>query len=137
MKIKRQHSVQSIQEKRIEDISRLNETFTIQAHGKTLGQDTFSWYKPNLGEMHSFLENIPFSVILIGETHLMHELFAQYPTTESKLERVILLDEKTEIKNSIRSIALKPDLNYTIVICGESTQFKESIEEFKNYSHLL
>lgn len=137
MKIKNQNSVKSLQDIRSEGINEIQNRTSIQAHGKLFGHDTFSWHAPNIDELHSFLESIPYSVFIVGEPILMNELSNCYPTIDKKYISKIELKDPSELKSKINLIKTDSDQEFMILICGISNEFKLEIEEFKTYSHLL
>lgn len=80
-------------------------TNAMQAHGKIMGMDTFSWVNPNMDQLSSALISFPFQIIWISTHQQLKKSLAIEPSLSKSIETVILHNvTKSEIKDTELSL---------------------------------
>lgn len=64
----------------------------MQAHGKVLGMDTFSWMNPQIDMLATLLESFPFSILWVGTRSQIEKCLTLYPALSGNIETIILHD---------------------------------------------
>ena len=79
----------------------------MNAHGKVLGMDTFSWINPQIDALASALKSFPFKVIWIGDSQQIEKCLSVFPDSLKSIDTVIIQDnaELNLDKNSFLKIA--------------------------------
>jgi len=64
----------------------------MNAHGKVLGMDCFSWMNPHIDALSSVMESLPFQIIWIGQHDQIKDCINAYPSLTDSLETIIVTD---------------------------------------------
>lgn len=83
---------------------------TMQAHGKILGMDTFSWMNPQVDLLATLLASFPFSILWIGTRGQIEECLRLYPELSENIETILIHDDSSmgmskSMLESIKTIA--------------------------------
>ena len=65
----------------------------MNAHGKILGMDTFSWINPQIDALASALTSFPFKIIWIGDSQQVENCLRLFPDSLKSLDTVIIQDK--------------------------------------------
>ena len=79
----------------------------MNAHGKILGMDTFSWINPQIDALASAIKSFPFKVIWIGDSQQIEKCLSVFPDSIKAIDTVIIQD-KAELnldKNSFWNVS--------------------------------
>ncbi len=79
----------------------------MQAHGKIMGMDTFSWINPNMDQLSSALASFPFRIIWISTQQQLKKCLAIETTLSKNIETIILHDKTTSELNEIDFFSIK------------------------------
>ena len=88
---------------------------SMNAHGKILGMDTFSWINPQIDALASALKSFPFKVIWIGDSQQIENCLSVFPDSIKSIDTIIIQD-KAELnldKNSFWNVSNIFCLNQT------------------------
>lgn len=64
----------------------------MQAHGKILGMDTFSWMNPQVDMLATLLSSFPFSILWIGTHGQIDQCMRLYPELSGNIETILIHD---------------------------------------------
>ena len=141
----------SLVELRNEGLKDIRSREVMQAHGKFLWMDTFSWISPKFDVLAKVLTSFPFSVIWIGTHDQMRCALKYYPEVLEGLETVIVYDQgnikfEDEALVNIKNIVGTGDLESVWKIIGSLQEKKrvlfftsegengiDHVEEFKAF----
>jgi len=79
----------------------------MQAHGKIMGMDTFSWINPNMDQLSSTLTSFPFRIIWISTQQQLKNCLAIEKTLSKNIETIILHDKTTSEFNENDFFSIK------------------------------
>lgn len=96
----------------------------MNAHGKILGMDTFSWINPQIDALASALKSFPFKVIWVGNSQEIENCLHLFPDSTNSIDTVIIQD-KAELNLGKESF-----WNISSIFCLEHSQ--ESLNLLKN-----
>ena len=65
----------------------------MNAHGKVLGMDTFSWVNPQIDMLATVIESLPFEIIWIGNHAQIKACLETHPNTINNIQTLIIQDE--------------------------------------------
>lgn len=141
----------SLVELRNEGLRDIRSREVMQAHGKFLWMDTFSWFSPKFDVLAKVLTSFPFNVIWIGTHDQMRCALKYYPEVLEGLETAIVYDQanikfQDEALVNIKNIVGVGDLENVWKIIGSLQEKKrvlfftsegengiDQIEEFKAF----
>lgn len=133
---------------RKENLDHVQQLSTLQANGKVLGMDAFSWLNPDIESLASWLVSIPFKVIWIGPRAHMEKVVEFNENIVGNLETLIVHDgfrmqfsdgQMLKIENIISVGDVGGSLELLRAFQKEQRMIlftsdkNNSIEEFKNY----
>ena len=65
---------------------------TMNAHGKVLGMDTFSWVNPQMDALASALESFPFTILWVGSKKQVDDCLKNYKSLIDSIDTIIIHD---------------------------------------------
>jgi hypothetical protein len=77
---------------REEGLKQAQQVNTMQAHGKILGMDTFSWMNPQVDMLATLLSSFPFSILWIGTQQQIEQCLKLYPELSKNIESILIHD---------------------------------------------
>ena len=117
---------------RKENLEHVQELNSIQAHGKVLGMDAFSWTNPDMHMLVNWIASVPFEVIWLGPHTHVQEVVSMNHTVLEKIESLILHDG---FRLHLSSEELERIKNITCV--GDITGSLELIKAFRQDKRML
>lgn len=64
----------------------------MNAHGKVLGMDCFSWMNPQIDSLASVIESLPFQIIWVGRHDQIKSCLEIYPDLTHSIKSAIIMD---------------------------------------------
>lgn len=90
---------------RKEGLNEIRSRSTMQAHGKVLGMDSFSWCDPNFEALITAIKTFPFPVIWIAKHEQVRCALTYYPEVAEVLESVVIYDQaNVRFKDQVHQI---------------------------------
>ncbi len=83
------------------------EVNAMQAHGKIMGMDTFSWINPNMDQLSSVLTSFPFRIIWISTLQQFKKCIAIEPSLSKSIETIILHNTAKSKINEVAFFSIK------------------------------
>lgn len=141
----------SLDDLRKEGLKEIRSREVMQAHGKFLWMDTFSWLNPKFDVLSKVLSSFPFKVIWIGTNEQMRCALKYYPEVLDSIETAIVYDQgnikfEHEALINIKNIVGAGDLESVWKLVGamqekkrvlfftaEGEEGQDHIEEFKAF----
>tara|TARA_B110000305_G_C19443459_1_gene643334 strand:- start:916 stop:1392 length:477 start_codon:yes stop_codon:yes gene_type:complete len=65
---------------------------TMNAHGKVMGMDTFSWVNPQIDALASALESFPFTILWVGSKKQVEDCLKNYKSLTDSIDTIIIHD---------------------------------------------
>ena len=104
------NSEEQLLQARKEGLKQAQQVDTMQAHGKVLGMDTFSWMNPQVDMLATLLSSFPFSILWLGTYGQFQNCLKMYPELSDDIETILIHNsssmvlDKTALKK-IKTIA--------------------------------
>ena len=86
------NSGEQLLQAREQGLKQAQQVDTMQAHGKILGMDTFSWMNPHVDMLATLLASFPFSILWIGTQRQIEECLRVYPELSGNIETILIHD---------------------------------------------
>jgi len=104
------NSSEQLLQARENGLKQVQQVDAMQAHGKILGMDTFSWMNPHVDMLATLLESFPFSVLWIGTRQQIEKCLELYPELNENIETILIHDDSTmmggkSVLKNIKTIA--------------------------------
>lgn len=147
-KVKKEELLLKLREQGLNEIrSRDN----MQAHGKFMGMDTFSWVAPKFDALATVLSSFPFEVVWVGSHEQIRCATKYYPEVLQNVNTAIIYDSGNvswtdEAIQNIENIAGVGDMDSAIMIINsleskkrvlffttEGGDAEENMYKFKEY----
>lgn len=75
---------------RKEGLKQVQQVDSMQAHGKILGMDTFSWMNPQVDMLATLLSSFPFSILWVGTLDQIQNCLKMYPGLSGNIETILI-----------------------------------------------
>lgn len=104
------NSEEQLLQARKEGLKQAQQVDSMQAHGKVLGMDTFSWMNPQVDMLATLLSSFPFSILWVGTYGQIQNCLKMYPELSDDIETILIHNsssmvlDKTALKK-IKTIA--------------------------------
>ncbi len=112
-KINVEDQILQLRKEGLQTVTQIN---AMNAHGKVLGMDTFSWINPQIDALASALTSFPFKVIWIGDYQQIENCLRLFPDSLKSIDTVIIQD-KAEMNLDPKSF-----VKISNIICIEQTE---------------
>lgn len=127
----------------------------MNAHGKVLGMDTFSWINPQIDMLATVIESLPFDIIWVGNHTQVKACLELHPGTINNIRTLIIQDETSlhvhqdiihEIQNVVCIEGSKSALEFVktmkkqksaFLFTAEGANAKEQKEVFEQFISLF
>lgn len=93
------------------------EVNAMNAHGKVLGMDTFSWINPQIDMLSTVIDSLPFNIIWVGNHEQIKNCLELHPNIIENIQTVIVQDDT--LLNADRKLINEIEN----VVCIEGTSF--------------
>ncbi len=77
---------------REQSLKQARQVDSMQAHGKILGMDTFSWMNPQVDMLATLLSSFPFSILWVGTHSQIEQCLRLYPEISGNVETILIHD---------------------------------------------
>lgn len=94
---------------RTEGLTEISKRTNMQAHGKLLGMDTFSWCDPHFESLVTDIQSFPFPVIWICKHEQYRCALTYYPELTDQIQSLLIYDQGNLKFKHIETVNL-PDL---------------------------
>lgn len=97
------NSEEQLLQARKEGLKQAQQVNSMQAHGKVLGMDTFSWMNPQIDMLATLLSSFPFSILWVGTYVQIQNCLKMYPDLSGNIE-TILIHNSTSLDLDINTL---------------------------------
>lgn len=84
------NSEEQLLQARKEGLKQAQQVNSMQAHGKVLGMDTFSWMNPQVDMLATLLSSFPFSILWVGTYEQIQNCLKMYPELSGDIEAILI-----------------------------------------------
>ena len=84
------NSEEQLLQARKEGLKQAQQVDSMQAHGKVLGMDTFSWMNPQVDMLATLLSSFPFSILWVGTYRQIQSCLKMYPELSENIETILI-----------------------------------------------
>lgn len=139
-------------ERGIQEAQQVN---AMNAHGKVLGMDTFSWINPQIDMLATVIESLPFNIIWVGNHAQVKACLETHSNTTDNIQTVIIQDKTSlnvdrkilhEIQNivciegtmeALEFVKTMKKQNSAFLFTAEINNAKEQKEKFEQFISLF
>lgn len=93
------NSEEQLLQAREEGLKHAQQVDSMQAHGKVLGMDTFSWMNPHVDNLATLLISFPFSILWVGTLKQIEKSLKLYPELSGNIETILIHDSSKMLDN--------------------------------------
>ncbi len=111
------NSEEQLLQARERSLQEAKEVNAMNAHGKVLGMDTFSWINPQIDILSTVIDSLPFNIIWVGNHEQIKNCLELYPNIIKNIQTIIVQDE------TILNLDRKLINEIENVVCIEGTSF--------------
>lgn len=93
------NSEEQLLQARKEGLKQAQQVDSMQAHGKILGMDTFSWMNPQVDMLATLLSSFPFSILWVGTLEQIQSCLKMYPELSGNIETILIHNSSSMVLN--------------------------------------
>jgi hypothetical protein len=93
------NSEEQLLQARKEGLKQAQQVDSMQAHGKILGMDTFSWMNPQTDMLATLLSSFPFSILWVGTLEQIQNCLKLYPELSGNIETILIHNSSSMVLN--------------------------------------
>lgn len=113
------NSEEQLLQARNEGLKQAQQVDSMQAHGKILGMDTFSWMNPQVDLLATLLSSFPFSILWVGTLEQIQNCLKLYPELSGNIETILIHNSSSMLLQkaaleSVNSIACVDGMEHAL-----------------------
>jgi len=93
------NSEEQLLQARKEGLKQAQQVDSMQAHGKILGMDTFSWMNPQTDMLATLLSSFPFLILWVGTLEQIQNCLKLYPELSGNIETILIHNSSSMVLN--------------------------------------